>query len=168
MTNPMQTIRLSKVTLNFGAGEAGTKLENGKKILDRVSGKAAVITKTHKRTTFGVAKHRPIGAMVTIRGKKATTILATLLEAVEKKLKAGSFDTQGNISFGIHEYINIPGIKYDPEIGIVGFEVAVTLERPGYRVSRRRIRPGKIGKQHRITPAAAQEYMKQTFGVTIV
>ena len=168
MTNPMQVVRLAKLTLNFGAGEAGTKLENGKKILDTVSGKASVITKTHKRTTFGVAKHRPIGAMVTIRGKQATTLLATLLEANEKKLKASSFDSQGNVSFGIHEYINVPGIKYDPEVGILGFEVAVTLERPGYRVSRRRMRTGKIGKTHRVTPAAAQEFMKQTFGVTIV
>ena len=31
-----------------------------------------------------------------------------------------SIDNEGNLSFGIKEYIDIPEIKYDPNIGILG------------------------------------------------
>ena len=50
----------------------------------------------------------------------------------------------GNLSFGIHEYIEMPGAKYDPDIGMFGLDVSVNLERPGYRISRRKKHPAKI------------------------
>ena len=161
--NPMREIRLDKLTLNIGAGEAGPKLEKGKALLEYITQGKVVITKTHKRTTFGPAKGRPIGAKVTLRGNQAMEILGKLLQGVDNRLKPGQFDRNGNFSFGIHEYIHIPGIKYNPDIGIMGFDVAITLMRPGFRVSRKRIRPGKIGKNHRITPQEAQEWVKREF-----
>ncbi len=165
--NPMREIRLEKVTLNVGAGEAGPKLDKSKKLLEDLSGSRVVITHTRKRSTFGPAKGRPIGAMVTIRGARAREILERLLQAVDSKLKPGHFDTNGNFSFGIKEYIHIPGFKYDPDIGIIGLDVAVTLTRPGFRVSRRRLRPGKVGKKHRITPEEAMEWAKREFKVNV-
>lgn len=163
MTNPMRSIRLEKMTLNVGAGEAGPKLEKGQALLKSLSETKVVVTTTHKRTTFGPAKGRPIGAKVTLRGEKAMQLLDKLLQAVDNKLKPSQFDRSGNFSFGVKEYIHIPGMKYDPDIGILGFDVAITLVRPGFRVARKRMRPGKIGKSHRITPEDAQKWVQENF-----
>ena len=165
--NPMRAIRLEKLTLNMGAGESGPKLEKAKAVLKKIAGIEPVTTITRTRSTFGVAKHRPIGAKVTLRGPAADALLRRLLQAVESKLKPGQFDAQGNFSFGVAEYINIPGIKYDPELGILGLDVCVTLTRPGYRVQRRRLRPSRVGASHRITPQEAREFVAASYGVKV-
>lgn len=165
--NKMKEIRVEKVTLNMGAGEPGPKLDKSKTMLEMVSKEKVVITRTRKRTTFGGAKKRPIGVKTTIRGENAKELLKKLLHAVENRLKPSQFDSTGNFSFGVQEYIHIPGIKYDPDIGIMGMDVAVTLERPGYRVKKRMIRSAKIGKNHIITPADAMEWVKKEFGIDI-
>ena len=110
----MRAVRLDKVTLNMGAGESGPKLEKAKALLKRIAGIEPVTTITRKRSTFGVAKHRPIGAKVTLRGPAADALLRRLLQAVENRLRPNQFDAQGNFSFGVGEYINIPGAQYDP------------------------------------------------------
>lgn len=81
-------------------------------------------------------------------------------------MKASSFDSNGNISIGIHEHIDIPGTKYNPEIGIFGMDVSISLTRPGYRIAKKRER-GRIGKGHRITKEEAIEFFKQRFGAEI-
>ena len=166
--NKMREIRLEKVTINMGAGEAGPKLESAKKLVGKFSENKIVVTKTHKRSTFGVAKNRPIGVKVTIRGEKAKEFLRSVLQALDNRLKAAQFDDNGNFSLGIKEYIHIPGVKYDPEIGIMGMDVCATLERPGFRIKKRRVRPKKVGKKHRITKEEAQEWVKKEFGVKVV
>ncbi|MBN2042511.1 MAG: 50S ribosomal protein L5 [Candidatus Aenigmarchaeota archaeon] len=166
--NQMKEIRLEKVTINIGAGEAGPKLENAKRLITKLSGEKIVVTKTHKRTTFGGAKKRPIGVKVTMRGKKAKDFIANVLKGLEDKLPAKSFDRNGNFSVGVKEYIHLPGIKYDPDIGIMGMDVCATLERRGYRVKKRMIRPKKVGKAHAITPEEAMEWVKKEFNVEIV
>jgi large subunit ribosomal protein L5 len=165
--NPMREIRLEKVTLNIGAGEAGEKLETAKKLLEKLSGIKVVVTKTRKRSTFGVAKNRPIGVKVTLRGEKAKEFLKSALKANENRLKPEQFDNSGNFSFGIKEYIDIPGVKYDHEIGIMGMDVCVTLTRPGYGISKRKIRPKKIGKAHRITKDEAQAWATKELNAKI-
>ena len=42
------------------------------------------------------------------------------------KILLRSFQDNGNFSFGIKSYIDIPGEKYDPEIGLMGFDVTTT------------------------------------------
>lgn len=163
----MKKIRLGKVTLNIGAGESGQKLEKAKKLMEKLTGKKVVITKTHKRTTFGMAKGRPIGVKVTLRGQDAMNFLKAAFHATGNKLKETNFDTTGNFSFGLEEYINLPIIKYDPEIGILGLDVTVTLERPGYRIKTRMIRPKKIGKGHTIKKDEAIEFVKSQWSVKI-
>jgi len=165
--NPMKTVRLSKVTLNMCTGEPGPKLEKARKLLETISGSKVVITKTRNRNTFGVAKGREIGAMTTLRGKAAKDLLARLLKGVENRIKASQFDSSGNFSFGVVEYINVPGIAYDPDIGIMGLDVCVTLERPGYRVSRRRQKTGRIGKSHVITATEAIEWVGREYGTQV-
>lgn len=164
----MRDIRLAKVTVNMGAGESGPKLEKCKKIMELITKKKVVITSTHKRSTFGVPKNRPIGVKTTLRGMEAIEFLKKVLQAADNKLKESQFDDNGNFSFGIHEYIHIPGIRYDPDVGILGMDVAVTLERPGFRVRKRMIRPGKIGKSHLIKKEEAIQWAKNNLGIEIM
>lgn len=165
--NSMKKIKVGKVTLNIGFKDAG-EIEKGRKLLQSLTEQKVVVTKTHKRSTFGPAKGRPIGVMVTLRGKEASELLGRLLDAKERKVKASSFDETGNFSFGIEECINIPGLKYDPDIGILGLDVCVSLERPGYRVSRRKLKPAKIGKAHRIKKEEAMDFAARDLGVKVV
>lgn len=162
----MRDIRIEKVTINIGCGEGGEKLERAKKLLEIIVKKKIVITKAHKRTTFGTTKGRPIGVKVTLRGKDASEFLKKALDSVDFKLPETIFDAQGNFSFGVKEYIDLPGVRYDPEIGIYGMDVSVTLERRGFRVKRKRI-DHSIGKKHLITPNEAREWVVKGFGVKV-
>lgn len=109
----------------------------------------------------------PIGCKVTLRRKNAIEILNRLLQAKDNKLKESQFDQNGNIAFGIEEYIDIPGVKYDPEIGIIGLEVCVTLERNGFRIKRRRIAKKMIPKKHMITKQESIDFMKKEFNIEL-
>jgi len=163
----MRQIRVEKVVLNIGVGEAGERLEKAKKVLETVSnGRKVIVTKAHNRTTFGAAKGRPLGVAVTLRGKEALEFLKKAFEAIDKKLPARVFDRQGDFSFGVKEHIGLPGTKYDPEIGIWGMDVAVRLARRGYRVSKKRI-SHRVGMSHRITPEEAREWTVRNLDVKV-
>jgi|YelNatPaOPRAMG01_1025707.scaffolds.fasta_scaffold07725_11 large subunit ribosomal protein L5 len=165
--NPMRSIRIEKVTLNVGCAADLQKIERAKKLLEYLTGKKAIITKSKRRSTFGVAKGKPVGVKVTLRKKEAVEFLKKALEAVDKKIEASKFDDNGNFSFGIKEYIEIPGVKYSHEIGMLGLDVCVSLERPGFRIERRRIQKRKIPKSHRISKEEAIEWVKKSFGVEV-
>jgi len=165
--NSMRKIRIEKITINIGCGEAGEKLERAKKLLENLTNRKVVITKTHRRTTFGMAKGRPIGCKVTLRRKDAKEFLERVLDAIDKKLSRTVFDSSGNFSFGIKEHIDIPGVRYDPEIGIFGMDVSVSLERPGFRVKRKKL-SSKVGKKHLIKPEEAIDWVTKNYGVQII
>ena len=166
--NIMKGIRIEKVTLNVGAGKDQNKLEKGILLLKNITGIDPVKTFTNKRIpSWGLRPGLPIGCKLTLRKKKAEEILLRLLDAKDSQLSLHQFDKEGNIAFGVHEYIDVPGVKYDPKIGIMGFEVCVTLERPGFRIKRRRIMKRKISNKHRIKKEEVIEFMKKKFNVKV-
>lgn len=164
----MKKITLNKLVLNMGVGKSGDAIEVAKKALDQISGKKSC-SRNAKATQrdWGVRKGEPIGVAVTIRGDDATALLKRLLDAKGNIVKAKSFDEFGNYSFGIGEHIDIPGVKYDPQIGILGLGVSVALGRPGYGVRNRSKHKAKVGKSHIITGQEAKEYLTKEFGVTV-
>jgi len=164
--NPMREIRVEKVTLNMGCGSDQDKLKRAVKLLNILTGQKPLITRTKKRTTFGMAQKKSIGVKVTLRNDKAEKFLKDALSVVDKELKEGQIN-DGNFSIGIKEYIDLPNINYDPEIGIMGMDVSVTLERPGFRVKRRRFKKSKVGKKHLISKDETIEWLKKKFGVRI-
>jgi len=162
--NPMRAARIEKVVLNIGCG---TKLpiDTAKTLLGRVTGKKIVVTKSHTRSTFNVPKGKPIGCKVTIR-TGAEDLLKRLLKARENKLPVSSFDKVGNIAFGVKEYIDVAGVEYDPKMPMIGFDVCITLERPGYRTKRKRL-AHRLGRTHILTAEEAMAFMKDKFGIKV-
>lgn len=166
--NSMRHIRIEKVTLNIGAGKDQGLLAKGIKLLEHIAHVPPVKTITQKRiAAWGLRPGLPIGCMTTLRKTPARDMLIRLIKAKDNQLKTSNFDDNGNISFGIMEYIDVPQAKYDPDIGIIGFQVCVTLERPGYRIKRRKIMKRKIPMHHRISQQDAIEFMKQEFNITL-
>ena len=166
--SPMKIIKIEKVTLNIGAGKDQSRLDKGIVLLNSIGNGTPVKTVTNKRVQeWGLRPGLPIGCKLTLRKSKAANLLPRLLESVDNKLNPRQFDDNGNIAFGIHEYIEIPGIKYDPKIGIMGLQVCVTLERPGFRIKRRKIMPRKIPARHRISRQEAIDFMSKSFNTMV-
>ena len=166
-TSSMKEIHVSKVVINIGVGKSGDPVEKAKNALSELTGKTPSVRGAKKSVRdFGIHKGEPIGAMVTLRRTDATNFLRRIMESKGNVIKNSSFDNNGNISFGIHEHIDIPGTKYNPDIGIFGMDVCAALTRPGYRISKRR-NPSKIGKNHKITKDESIEFFKAHFGVEV-
>jgi len=167
--NPMREIRIEKVVLNMGIGEGGDKLAKAERVLKEIAEQKTC--RTYAKSTirdWGIKKSSPIGCKVTLRGKLAEKVLDKIFEAVERRLKKSSFNGHGNFSFGIKEHIDIPGCKYDPEVGMFGLDVCVSLCRPGYRLKYRRKAPKPIPKSHQISSEEAMEFIKEKFNVELV
>lgn len=168
ITNIMQKVRIEKITLNIGSGKEQSRLEKGIKLIKKITGIEPVKTVTNKRIpNWGLRPGLPIGCKLTLRKEKAREVLKRLLAAKENKLKSEQFDVHGNLAFGIHEYIEIPNLDYDPEIGSLGLEVCVTLEKPGYRVKKRKLKKSKIPKRHTVTKEEAMNFVKENFKVEV-
>lgn len=166
--NEMQEVRIAKVTVNIGVGEVGDAVDKAAELIESLTGSNAVKTESSRAAQgFGLRGGLKIGAKTTLRGEEAEEFLEKVFEANGNEIDAGAFDTQGNFSLGVSEYIDMPGVKYDPDIGMQGFDVAVTLERPGYRVSERK-EPGEMGDEQRVTPEDAREFVQERFGVEVV
>lgn len=164
--NFMRKIEIEKITLNVGVGKDEETMKKGLKLLQKLTPFQPVKTVSKKRIpSWGLRPGLPIGCKVTIR-KGRMELLRRLLAAKENTLKIRNFDKQGNFSFGIPEYIDIEGLNYDPELKIMGLEVAVTLKRPGFNVIKKKI-GAKIGKAHKITPKEAIVYVK-SLGVEVI
>jgi len=163
-TNQMLNIRIGKVTINIATGKSGEPLEKAKKVLTQLTNKTPT-TKLAKKAIkdWGIRKGEPIATVVTLRREEAGQFLTRALDAVSNKVNNSCFDDYGNFSFGVKEHIEIPGTRYVPELGIFGATVHVTLERPGYRLRVRSIRPAKIGKDHYVSKKDAIQFIQENF-----
>ena len=165
----MRELRIEKIVVNIGVGEAGEKLVKAQKVLEVVTKQKSVQTLSHSAVRdWGVRRSMPIGTRVTLRGDAAESFLKEALSIRNNRLPAYSFDPRGNFSFGIQDYTDFPGMKYDPEIGVFGMDVSVSLQRPGWRVARRTHRSRPIPKRHRITKDEGVRFLQDHFRVEVV
>ena len=161
LENPMRKIKIEKVLLSSGA--TGDDLAKAKKLLEFVSGKKAQIQTSQKRIPeFDVRPGLEVGTRVTLRGEEAITLLRRLLGALDNEIKKKQV-SENHFSFGIKEYIEIPGIEYQRDIGIRGFNVTVVFIRPGVRVKLKKIKRGKLPKKQFISKDEIINYMKEAF-----
>ena len=159
--NVMRTIKIEKVVLNCGG--VGDKLDKSMKLLKALTGKDAVKVKSTKRIpAFGVRPGLEVGCKITLTGETAINLLKRLLEAEDMTFSKKQF-IEGSFSFGIPEYIEIPGAVFQREIGILGLDVSIKLRRAGFSIDEKKIKTGRIPQRHRITKEETIEFMKKKF-----
>lgn len=167
--NRMREIKVDKVVVNIGVGEAGEKLIKAEKVLTLLTQRKPV--RTISRSTnkdLGIRQGMPLGCKVTLRGDDAISFIKDAFWVKNNKIAGYSFDSEGNFSFGISDYTDFKGMKYDPDIGIFGMDICVTLGRYGMRVKNRKHMQGKIPRHHRIKPEEAKGFVKTRLDVEVV
>lgn len=163
--NPMREIKIEKVVLSVGG--TAEDLEKGAKLLKLLTGKKPAKMRSKKRIpSLGVRPKLEVGAVVTLR-KKPEETLKKMLATIENVLKKKQI-SENNFSFGIKEYIEIPGVEYQRELGIIGLDVTVVFKRTGKRVKERKIKKGKIPKRQIITKDEIIKFMEDKFNTKFV
>lgn len=156
----MREIKIEKIVLSVGG--TAEELEKGFKLLEFLTGKKPAKTRSKKRIpTLGVRPKLEVGAVVTLR-KNFEELLKKLLISIDNTLKKKQV-SENNFSFGIKEYIEIPDIEYQRDIGIRGFDVTVAFKRNGRRVKLRKTKKGKIPKRQAITKEEIIKFMEEKF-----
>ncbi len=165
--NQMEQIVIDKVVVNIGVGQAGERLNKAVKVLEMLTHHKPVLT-VSKRTVreFNLRKGLTIGAKVTLRREDAVKFLKEAFYARDYKFPTYSIDRQGNAYFGIADYTDFKGMKYDPEIGIFGMDIAIVLKRKGgYRNSKRKIRKQSLPKSILISKEETLQFLKENFQI---
>ena len=120
--NPTRKLRIEKVVLSIGG--TAEQLEKGVKLLAMITGRKPAKMKSNKRIpTFGVRPKLEVGTVVTMR-KDTMEFLKRMLTAIENKLRKKQI-SENNFSFGIKEYIEIPGMEYQGVWGVM--ELVLTV-----------------------------------------
>ena len=158
--NPMRKIKIEKVVLSVGG--TGEDLEKGFKLLEMLTGKKPAKMKSKKRIPgLGIRPGLEVGAVVTIR-KNNVEFLKKMLATLDNKLKKKQV-SENNFSFGVKEYIEIPEVEYQRDIGIRGLDVTVVFKRAGRRVKIKKIKKGKYRKRQRISKQEIIKFMEENF-----
>lgn len=169
MSDVMRQPQVQKVVVNIGVGDAGERLVKAQKVLQMITKHKPVVTNAKvTNRDLGVRQGMPIGCKVTLRGDEAEKFLDRALATRERRIAVYSFDPEGNLSFGIPDYTDFEGMKYDPEIGIFGMDVSVVIQRPGYRVTQRRVMRRRLPREHRMTRDESVKFMKEKFKAEVV
>ncbi len=167
--NPYRALRVIKVVVNAAVGESGEARTKAVKVLEMLTHQKPVATRARSTNRdFGIRKGQEIGAKVTLRGSSAREFLARAFEARDKQLDVDSIDRSGNFSFGVADYTDFSGMKYDPAIGIHGMDVAVEVGRAGYRIRERRIQARPLPRALRSSRDETKAFLTSTFGVTVL
>lgn len=169
-SNPMQKPFISKVVVNIGIGSAGAQeLKKGRRVLLELTDRKPSTTKARKNVKeWGIRKNQAVGARVTLRKTEAKDFLKKVLEIYDNRILRKAFDHKGNFSFGVDEHIKVAGIKYDPDLGIFGFNVSCKIERPGYRIKSRKKDRRKVGEHHYVSRPEAMYFMEKHLNAEIV
>ena len=159
--NPMREIKIERIVLSCSG--VNEELEKSFKLLKNLTGKKPSKRKTSKRIpNFDIRPNMEIGCMVTLRGQESLKLLGRLLSAIENKLRIKQI-ADNHFSFGIEEYIEIPGEKYDREIGMTGLKVTIVFSRKGKRTGRKKIKSGRIPAKQNVTKEEIIKFMEDNF-----
>lgn len=164
MENKMAEIEIEKIVLNIGS--VGEELNKAEKLLKILTEKKPIKTKAKKRIPgFNIRPGLEIGYKITLR-KNFDDLLKRLFDAIGNKLKRKQIKENG-FSFGIEEYIQIPGLEYQRDIGMFGLEVCIAFKRKGKRVKMKKIKKGKLPKKQNISEEEIINFIKNKFNLEV-
>ncbi len=133
--NTMQVPRLERIVLNVGMGEALQNvklLESAVTELTQVTGQKPVVTRAKKAIAgFKLRKGLPIGAKVTLRGRRMHEFFDRLVNVALPRIRdfrgvsTKAFDGRGNYTLGLKEQLTFPEIKYDDVASIHGMDITI-------------------------------------------
>lgn len=167
--NPMRLPQINVVSVNFSVGSSGPQLEKARLLCEKITDQKPAEGKAKESVRgFAIRKHEPIAVFTTLRGEKAKAFLEKCVWAKENVLLKKNFDDFGNLAFGIKEHLDLPNMKYDPQIGVLGFDITIVLNRAGYRIKNRRKRPKKVPKTHTITKEEGIAFFKKNFNINVL
>jgi large subunit ribosomal protein L5 len=167
--NRWRQLRVVKIVVNVGVGESGDRRAKAERVLTMLTKQKPVATRSHATNRdFGIRVGQEIGAKVTLRREAATDFLRRALEARDNQIDPDSIDADGNFSFGIRDYTDFTGMKYDPAIGIFGLDVSVEMGRAGWRVRDRRTQPSALPPQIRVSLEETRKFLVDRFAVTFL
>ncbi|MCI4358010.1 MAG: 50S ribosomal protein L5 [Thermoplasmata archaeon] len=168
-TNPYRRVRVIKVVVNAGVGESGEPRTKAEKVLTMVTHQKPVATRARSTNRdFGIRAGQEIGAKVTLRGTAAEEFLDRAFEARDRQFDPLSIDRSGSFSFGMPDYTDFTGMKYDPGIGIVGLDICVEMGRAGWRVRERRIGNRPIPKALRANRDETRAFLAERYHLTFL
>ena len=163
--NKMREIKMEKVVLSIGG--TGDNLEKGVKLLKLITGKDPAKMKSRKRIpALGVRPGLEVGAVITLR-KNLDEFLKRML-ATRDNILTKKQVTENGFSFGVKEYIEIPGVEYQRDIGIRGLDVSVAFKRAGRRVRLKKIKQGRIPKRNDIKKEEIIKFMEENFNTNFI
>jgi len=166
--NPMQEIEIEKMVLNCGGTE--DKLEKSIQLLKMITKNRKIyqVSSTRRIPAFGISPGKKSGCKVTLRDKEEIiNLLKRFFAAIDNELSNNKI-VENQFNFGINEYIEIPGLEYNRDIGILGFETSVVFKRKGKSVKFKKIKKGKYPKRQNVTKEEIIEYLNKNVGVEII
>ena len=135
LKNIHQVPKVVKVYVNRGLGEAAQNskaLEASLNEMATITGQKALVTRAKKAIAgFKIRAGMPLGVSVTLRNKIMYEFLDRLINIAIPRIRdfrglnSGSFDGNGNYSFGIKEQIIFPEINYDKIDKVRGLDVTI-------------------------------------------
>jgi len=139
--NIMAIPKIEKVIVNTGFGRLTTEKTSGeqKKIYEAIlndlaliTGQRSILTRAKKSISgFKIRQGMPVGAQVSLRGKKMFDFLERLIHIALPRsrdfrgIDSKSFDREGNLTIAIKEHIVFPEISPEKVKNIFGFEITV-------------------------------------------
>jgi len=149
-------------------GGTDDKLEKSVKLLKKiVDGKIFIRKSTRRIPAFGISPGKQSGCLITVRDKdKINNLLERFFSSLDNQI-SGKQITENQFCFGIHEYIEVPGIEYERDIGILGFEVMLVFKRKGKRVKLKKIKRGKLARKQNVTKEEITDYLIKNFELEI-
>ena len=141
--NVMAVPRIKKVVVNTGFGRlvVGKTGDEQKKLYEAIledlaiiTGQKPVLTKSKKSiAAFKTRQGMPIGAAVTLRGKKMYNFVERVIDIALPRsrdfrgLDDKAFDKKGNLTIGIKEHIIFPEISQEKVKNIFGFQIIINV-----------------------------------------
>lgn len=133
LKNVMMVPKLEKIVINSGVGEATQNIKVLDKVVEELSivtGQKPVIRRAKKSiASFRVRSGQPVGATVTLRGKRMFDFLDRFTSVVLPRIKdfrglsRKSWDGRGNYTMAMKDQLVFPEINYSKVEKVKGFSI---------------------------------------------